>query len=132
MDVRRDARRASTSEGATDMADETLRRCIGSARFGIEPHEAPVEDFPRQPSQKDGLGRMCKVHWNQYTAGLARDAKARTATEGQAAPTTELAGGQPATSAKKGRGASKPAAAKARTAKAVVELAPNAAPTAEA
>lgn len=30
-----------------------------------------------QPSQKDGLGRMCKVHWNQYTAGLARDAKAR-------------------------------------------------------
>jgi hypothetical protein len=63
------------------MADETttLRKCIGSARFGIEPHEAPVEDFPRQPSQKDGLGRMCKVHWNQYTAGLARDAKARKA-----------------------------------------------------
>jgi hypothetical protein len=22
---------------------------------------------------------MCKVHWNQYTAGLARDAKARKA-----------------------------------------------------
>jgi hypothetical protein len=57
------------------MAD--LRRCIGSARFGIEPHDAPVEDFPKQPSQKDGLGRMCKTHWNQYTAGLARDAKAR-------------------------------------------------------
>lgn len=36
------------------MAD--LRRCIGSARFGIEPHEAPVEDFPKQPSQKDGIG----------------------------------------------------------------------------
>jgi hypothetical protein len=57
------------------MAD--LRTCIGSTRFGIEAHEAPVEDFPVQPSQKDGLGRMCKVHWNQYTAGLAGDAKAR-------------------------------------------------------
>ena len=62
------------------MAD--LRKCIGSTRFGIEPHEAPVEDFPKQPSQKDGLGRMCKVHWNQYTAGLARDAKARKAAAG--------------------------------------------------
>jgi hypothetical protein len=56
-----------------------LRNCIGSTRFGIEPHEAPVEDFPKQPSQKDGLGRMCKLHWNQYTAGLARDAKTRKA-----------------------------------------------------
>ena len=64
------------------MAD--LRKCIGSARFGIEPHEAPIEDFPSQPSQKDGLGRMCKAHWNQYTAGLARDAKARQAAEGLA------------------------------------------------
>ena len=54
-----------------------LRKCIGSTRFGIEPHDASVEDFPKQPSQKDGLGRMCKTHWNQYTAGLARDAKAR-------------------------------------------------------
>src|SRR3972149_1766642 len=60
------------------MADETtLRRCIGSKRFGIEAHDAPVEDFPKQPSQKEGLGRMCKAHWNAYTAGLARDAKAR-------------------------------------------------------
>ena len=59
------------------MAD--LRKCIGSTRFGIEPHEASVEDFPKQPSQKDGLGRMCKSHWNQYTAGLAREAKARKA-----------------------------------------------------
>lgn len=24
---------------------------------------------------------MCKAHWNQYTAGLARDRKARLATE---------------------------------------------------
>ena len=61
------------------MTTATSRRCIGSQRYGIEPHEAPVEDFPTQPSQKDGLGRMCKLHWNQYTAGLARDAKARKA-----------------------------------------------------
>jgi hypothetical protein len=73
------------------MADDavTLRRCIGSARFGIEPHDAPVEDFPAQPSQKDGLGRMCKEHWNEYTAGLARDAKARNAAEADAVPATE-------------------------------------------
>jgi hypothetical protein len=63
------------------MAD--LRKCIGSTRFGIEAHEAPPSDFPVQPSQKDGLGRMCKPHWNQYTAGLARDAKARKATEAE-------------------------------------------------
>lgn len=94
------------------MADDaiTLRRCIGSARFGIEPHDAPVGDFPSQPSQKDGLGRMCKVHWNQYTAGLARDAKARKAAaatpqvetaptgkgERKPKPTAEVAGGEPA------------------------------------
>jgi hypothetical protein len=72
------------------MAD--LRRCIGSARFGIEAHDAPVADFPSQPSQKDGLGRMCATHWNRYTAGLARDAKARkvasdvTANEATEAP----------------------------------------------
>lgn len=50
------------------MAD--LRKCIGSTRFGIEAHEAPVADFPVQPSQKDGLGRMCKIHWNQYATAL--------------------------------------------------------------
>ncbi len=68
------------------MAD--LRKCIGSARFGIEPHDAPPEEFPVQPSQKDGLGRMCKRHWNQYTAGLARDAKARKAGDGAPAAGT--------------------------------------------
>jgi len=56
---------------------------MGSAKFGIEAHDAPVEDFPAQPSQKDGLGRMCRTHWNEYTAGLARDAKARKAAEGE-------------------------------------------------
>ena len=69
-----------------DMADK--RRCIGSTRFGIDPHDAPVEDFPKQPSQKDGLGRMCKTHWNQYTAGLARDAKVRKAAADQ--PATDV------------------------------------------
>ena len=59
-----------------------LRRCIGSARFGIEAHEAPVGDFPVQPSQKDGLGRMCKPHWNQYTTALRKAALARKAADG--------------------------------------------------
>lgn len=63
------------------MPDDELRRCIGSARFGIEPHDAPVNEFPAQPSQKDGLGRMCEEHWREYTAALARDAKARKAEE---------------------------------------------------
>jgi hypothetical protein len=75
MDVRPAARLAAMRERTIDMAD--LRRCIGSTRFGIEAHDAPIDDFPSQPSQKDGLGRMCKAHWNAYSAGLARDAKAR-------------------------------------------------------
>ena len=54
------------------MAD--MRKCIGWAKFGIEAHEAPVGDFPAQPSQKDGLGRMCKPHWNQYTSALRKAA----------------------------------------------------------
>ena len=57
-----------------------MRRCIGSAKFGIEAHEAPPEDFPSQPSQKDGLGRMCKAHWNEYTTALRKAALARKAT----------------------------------------------------
>ena len=28
-----------------------LRRCIGSAKFGIEAHEAPPDEFPAQPSE---------------------------------------------------------------------------------
>src|SRR5437667_6891772 len=80
----------SPARGRRIMTD--VRRCIGSARFAIEPHDALVAEFPSQPSQKDGLGRMCKVHWNQYTAGLARDAKARKA----AAETEAIAPGAPA------------------------------------
>ena len=53
----------------------TLRTCTGSARFGIEPHAAPVSDFPVQPSRKDGLGPMCVSHWKAYVKGL-RDARA--------------------------------------------------------
>ena len=58
-----------------------MRRCIGSAKFGIEAHEAPPDEFPAQPSQKDGLGRMCKPHWNQYTSALRKAALARKAAE---------------------------------------------------
>jgi hypothetical protein len=103
MDVRPNARSALASERRTDMAKKTaspqvsaepqegpaLRRCIGSARFGFEAHDAPVEDFPRQPSQKDGLGRMCKTHWRQCTAGLERDAKARKAAGAEAPASVE-------------------------------------------
>lgn len=72
------------------MAD--LRRCIGSTRFGIQAHEAPIEEFPVQPSQRDGLGRMCKTHWNAYTTALRKAsvaAKAEPAGEAPAAEPTE-------------------------------------------
>ena len=61
------------------MAD--IRKCIGSAKFGIKAHEAPVGDFPTQPSQKDGLGQMCKPHWKQYTTALRKAAIARKVAE---------------------------------------------------
>jgi hypothetical protein len=69
----------------TNATTTELRRCIGSTRFGIEAHEAESGDFPAQPSQKDGLGRMCKPHWNQYTSALRKAALARKAAEGRAA-----------------------------------------------
>ena len=64
------------------MAD--MRKCIGSAKFGIEAHEAPATEFPVQPSQKDGLGRMCKIHWNAYTNALRKASLARKAAEAPA------------------------------------------------
>ena len=67
---------ATTTETTT-----TMRRCIGSTRFGIESHEAPASDFPVQPSQKDGLGRMCHTHWRQYTNALRKAAVARKAAD---------------------------------------------------
>jgi hypothetical protein len=72
------------------MSTPTLRRCVGSERFGIEAHEAPVDDFPVQPSQPDGLGRMCKTHWTAYTAGLRKDARARQAGEAPAEAETTI------------------------------------------
>jgi len=71
-----------------DTATQTvsgMRRCIGSAKFGIAPHEALVDDFPVQASQKDGLGRMCRPHWTEYTRELRRASVARKA-EVDAAP----------------------------------------------
>ena len=82
------------------MADQstTVRRCIGSERFGIEAHEATVEDFPAQPSQKDGLGRMCKPHWREYTTALRKAALARKAADVGVA--TEVAPTEPEPEAK--------------------------------
>jgi hypothetical protein len=85
MDAHRIARRATTSE-RTNAMDE-LRKCMGSARLGIEGHEAPVAEFPVQPSQKDGLGRLCKTHWTQYTTALR---KAAAAAKAEAAPVEEV------------------------------------------
>jgi hypothetical protein len=76
------------------MAD--MRKCIGSAKFGIEAQEAPASDFPIQHSQKDGLGRMCKTHWSQYTTALRKDALARKAAEGGAATEVAPTGSEPA------------------------------------
>lgn len=70
-------------------ANTEVRRCIGSKTFGTEPHEAPVTDFPKQPSQKDGLGRMCKPHWRQYTNALRKAALARKAAGAGKAPGAE-------------------------------------------
>ena len=76
-----------------------LRRCVGSARFGIEAHEAPITEFPAQPSQPDGLGRMCTVHWKAYTAGLRKDALARRTSE--AGPDVEESASGPDATARK-------------------------------
>ncbi len=89
------------------MAD--MRKCIGSVKFGIEAHEAPVTDFPAQPSQKDGLGRMCKPHWNEYTSALRKSALARKAAEAAPAEPEPVASPEPI-GAKRGRKALVPAA----------------------
>jgi hypothetical protein len=75
MDGQAIARWATASEWRIDMAD--ARKCIGSAKFGIEAHEALVADFPVQPSQRDGLGRMCKPHWKAYVGALRKAALVR-------------------------------------------------------
>ena len=58
-----------------------MRRCIGSARFAIEAHEAPDDDFPVQPAANDGLGRMCRPHWTEYTRELRNASVASKAAE---------------------------------------------------
>lgn len=68
--------RAAAAARKAELEAKGLRHCVGSQRYGIEPHEAPINEFPLQPSQPDGIGRMCHEHWNQYTSGLARDRKA--------------------------------------------------------
>lgn len=67
-------------------------------------HEAPVGDFPAQPSQKDGPGRMCKPHWNQYTSALRKAALARRAADDGAASEVAPAESEPKV-AKKARAA---------------------------
>jgi hypothetical protein len=65
-----------------------LRRCKGSARFGMEPHQAPIADFPKQPSRKDGLGTMCTEHRRAYVKGLREARKvAKAEAEGEIAAT---------------------------------------------
>ncbi len=74
-----------------------MRKCIGSERFGIEPHEAPVSTFPKQPSRKDGLGLMCAEHWKAYVKGLR---EARVPADGKAAAkVTRLRASKPAAKA---------------------------------
>ena len=69
----------ATKKDATTQTVSGMRRCIGSTTFGIEPHEAPLDDFPAQPSRRDGLGLMCREHWTAYTRGLARARRERHA-----------------------------------------------------
>jgi len=66
----------------TKTTTSELRRCKGSARFGVEPHEAPISEFPKQPSRKDGLGVMCTEHGRGYVKGLREARSAAKATGG--------------------------------------------------
>ena len=69
------------------MTTTTMRRCTGSTRLGIEPHEAPISEFPKQPSRKDGLGTMCTEHWRAYVKGLR---EARKVAGAESAPEPEV------------------------------------------
>ena len=81
----------ASKKDATIQSVSGMRRCIGSTTFGIEAHEAPVEEFPVQASSKDGLGRMCKPHWRHYTNALRKAAVARKATEAATEPIADAA-----------------------------------------
>ena len=52
-----------------------LRRCTGSARFGIEPHEAPVSDFPKQPSPARTAWARCAPSTGGPTSRALREAR---------------------------------------------------------
>jgi len=41
------------AERTAPVSRATTVTCIGSAKFVIEAHEAPPDEFPGQPSQKD-------------------------------------------------------------------------------
>jgi hypothetical protein len=81
----------ATKKDPTTTTPTGMRRCIGSATFGIEAHEAPVDDFPIQASAKDGLGRMCREHWTAYTRALRKASLAKKAAAAEA-----VAGPEPA------------------------------------
>jgi len=102
------------------MTTETTRRCIGSSRFGIEAHDADPADFPVQPSQKDGLGRMCKPHWRAYTNALRKAAVARKAEDESVAVEAEPEPG-PEPAAESIADPQEPAARRSRRAKAEAE-----------
>ena len=110
-----------TTTKRTGSATE-MRRCHGSARFGIAPHEAPVSTFPKQSSRKDGLGIMCTEHWKAYVKGLR---EARIAAD----PPVDQRGMEANATTRRGRTTAKPAAnadevAKAEALIAVVDALP--------
>jgi hypothetical protein len=59
------------------MAD--MRTCIGSAKFGIEAHAAPPEEFPAQPSQRDGPGESAPAAAAPKAVGSETAKKPRAA-----------------------------------------------------
>ena len=78
----------ATMKDTTTTTTSGMRRCIGSRTFGIDAHDASVDDFPVQASAKDGLGRMCRTHWTEYTRALRKASVARKA-EAEPAPEPE-------------------------------------------
>ena len=77
-------------EGLRDRAyairgPEYRLRCTGSARFGLEPHEVLIDELPRQPSRKDGLGTMCTEHRRAYVTGLREARRTAEGSEADAA-----------------------------------------------
>jgi hypothetical protein len=97
------------------MAD--MRKCIGSAKFGIEAHEAPIDDFPTQPSQKDGLGRMCRTHWTEYTRALRAAALVRQPAPASVAEVDRAGANRAAGKARAAKPAKKPEPIRTRPAR---------------